>query len=117
MLILLLRGEIIVSKTQTKEDESTVLERKLEYPKKYLVVFHNDDFTPTVFVVELLVRVFNKSKVEANEIMKSVHNRQKGIVGIYPKEIAETKVEQALDICTEHEHPLRITIEAEEGKT
>ena len=65
--------------------------QKVEPPKKFKVVLHNDDYTPMELVVLILVEVFNKGLEEANSIMMKVHKQGKGIAGVYSKEIAETK--------------------------
>lgn len=74
---------------------------------------HNDDYTPMEFVVMVLVRHFAMSHEKAVEVMLTVHTRGSGIAGIYPREIAETKVQQVMKAARQHEHPLRCTMERE----
>lgn len=94
--------------------DSTVLERtKLKTPKMWVVVLHNDDFTPMDFVVELLEQVFDKVEEEAEAIMLRVHNEGRSRVHRYTREIAETKVNQAMELATAAGHPLLCTAEEE----
>jgi ATP-dependent Clp protease adaptor protein ClpS len=92
-----------------------IAERKPEVkkPSLYKVLIHNDDCTPMVFVVMVLETYFHKDKVQATEIMLSVHHKGIGICGVYPFEIAETKVMQVLECARENEHPLQCTMEKE----
>ena len=75
---------------------STVTERrtqtKTKKPSMYKVILLNDDYTPMEFVVELLKVVFHKPHAEATRIMLHVHQNGMGVAGVYPFEIAETKV-------------------------
>ena len=86
---------------------------KIQKPRKYKVVFHNDDYTPMDFVVVLLAQVFRKPVEEAFGIMMSVHEKGKGIAGVYSREIAETKSIKANDISKASGYPLLTTIEPE----
>lgn len=92
-----------------------VAERKpeLRKPSLYKVLIHNDDYTPMDFVVMILETYFGKDKVAATEIMLAVHHKGVGTCGIYPFEIAETKVMQVMESAREHEHPLQCTMEKE----
>ena len=86
---------------------------KIKKPKQYKVVMHNDDFTTMEFVVEVLRKVFNKDLNTSNKIMMDVHKRGIGIVGVYPYDIAATKVAIALGMAKEEGFPFNITIEEE----
>lgn len=88
-------------------------EQKIELPKKYKVILHNDDYTPMEFVVEILIDVFKKDELTATNIMLNVHNQGHGVCGIYTYEIAETKVTRVMDLAQQHEYPLRASMEAE----
>ena len=68
-------------------------EDDIKEPPRYRALLHNDDFTTMDFVVKILEEVFNKSPSEATSIMLHVHNRGVGVCGVYPAEIAETKVD------------------------
>jgi len=95
---------------------SDVLEEtrtKLEKPKLFKVILHNDDFTTMEFVVFVLQHVFNRSDTEAISIMLKVHNEGIGIAGIYPYEIANMKSEKAKNLARSREYPLLCTVEEE----
>lgn len=81
-------------------------------PGMWRVIFHNDDYTPRDFVVEILVSIFHKSPVEATTIMLEIHNRGRGIVGSYPYDIGATKAALVEKIVREREFPLRVSLEA-----
>ena len=87
------------------------LDVKLEEPKMYQVLLHNDDYTTMEFVVNILMTVFHKTADQATNIMQAVHKRGKGIAGVYPYEIAETKVDKTHFLATEAGYPLRCTLE------
>ena len=80
-------------------------------PKHYKVIMHNDDFTTMEFVVNILMTIFKKDINTSNKIMMDVHKLGKGIVGIYPYDIATTKVAMALEMAKEEGFPFNITIE------
>lgn len=79
----------------------------------YVVIVHNDDFTPRHFVVELLRGVFGKTEAEATRIMLLAHNYGVGFVAKYPYEIAEAKVDQCLRKATERGYPLMFSTQEE----
>ncbi|MBF0285607.1 MAG: ATP-dependent Clp protease adapter ClpS [Magnetococcales bacterium] len=85
--------------------------QKTAEPPMYKVILLNDDFTPMEFVVDLLIRFFNKSMQEATRIMLNVHHKGFGICGAYSREIAETKVTQVNQWARDHHHPLRCRME------
>ena len=91
----------------------TESETKLEKPKMYKVVLHNDDFTTMEFVVFVLRTVFNRSYAESFMIMLKVHNQGAGIAGVYSYEIANMKSEKAMNLARSHEYPLLCTVEEE----
>ena len=80
-------------------------------PKQYKVLLLNDDYTPMDFVVYVLERFFNKPPEEATRIMLHVHQKGVGVCGIFPYEIAETKVNQVMDFARQNQHPLQCTLE------
>lgn len=86
---------------------------KIQKPKKYKVVFHNDDFTPMDYVAKVLIDFFNKGTEEAIQITYNVHEKGKGIAGVYSKEIAETKSEKTNFLSKSLGFPLLTTIEPE----
>ena len=88
-------------------------ETKLEKPKLFKVLLHNDDFTTMDFVVYILRSVFHRSDAEAVVIMLKVHNEGVGVAGVYTYEIAQMKAEKAMNISRAHEYPLLCTVEEE----
>ncbi len=82
-------------------------------PSRYKVILHNDDYTPMDFVIEILETVFHKTNALATQIMLDVHEKGLGICGVYPYEIAETKVTLVNDKAKQLQHPLKCTMEEE----
>jgi len=82
-------------------------------PSLYKVLLLNDDYTPMEFVVYVLERFFNIGHERAVEIMLTVHNKGIAVVGVYPFEVAETKVTQVMDCARTNQHPLQCTMEKE----
>jgi ATP-dependent Clp protease adaptor protein ClpS len=82
-------------------------------PRKYKVIFHNDDFTTMEFVVDVLARFFRKTEGEATHIMLTVHRKGNAVAGVYPRDVAETKVEQVMEYARQHGMPLLVTTEPE----
>ena len=80
-------------------------------PQLWRVVMHNDDFTTQEFVVHVLIQFFRKDQTEANHLMLKVHMSGKAIVGVYTKDVAETKRDQVTEYAREHGHPLMLTLE------
>jgi ATP-dependent Clp protease adaptor protein ClpS len=96
------------------QTDSAVKERvkpQKEHPTLYKVVLLNDDYTTMEFVVHVLESVFQKSPAEAFRIMMQVHSSGSGIAGVYPWEVAETKVETVTSMARQAEYPLRAAIE------
>lgn len=88
-------------------------------PPLYKVILLNDDFTPMEFVIYVLKKHFHKNSTEAEKIMLEVHNQGAGIAGIYPYEVAETKVYLVNELAKTEQHPLKCILEAdstEEGE-
>jgi ATP-dependent Clp protease adaptor protein ClpS len=93
-----------------------VLERtkqKTKKPELFKVLLLNDDYTTMDFVVEVLETVFNKAPAEAYRIMMAVHHQGQGLCGVYPFEVAETKVATVLDLARNNGFPLRASMEPE----
>jgi ATP-dependent Clp protease adaptor protein ClpS len=86
-------------------------EEKLKEPEEFRVILLNDHYTTQDFVVEILIEIFHKNSEDANRIMKDVHRKGKGTVGIYPYDIAQTKVNQVHAVAREQEFPLRCIVE------
>ena len=85
--------------------------QKIEPPKKYKVIFHNDDYTPMEFVVYVLQTFFGFDGDRAQQIMLAVHTHGKGVCGIFTREVAETKSAQVNNFAKENGHPLLSDIE------
>ena len=86
---------------------------KLKKPPMYKVVLINDDYTPMEFVVHILEAFFGLSRENATHIMLNVHTKGKGVCGVFPRDIAETKVAQVNEYSRQNEHPLLCTMEAD----
>ncbi len=86
---------------------------KTQEPKLFKVLLHNDDYTTMEFVVSILESVFAKSPAEAYRVMMHVHTQGVGVAGLYPFEVAETKVAMVDERAREAGHPLRCSIEPE----
>jgi ATP-dependent Clp protease adaptor protein ClpS len=94
--------------------DSAVKERvdvKRQDPTPYAVVLLNDDYTPMQFVVDVLESLFEKMPAEAHRIMMQVHVNGRGIAGVYPWEVAETKADKVASLASHAGHPLRATVE------
>jgi len=96
-----------VTERRTKEQVKT---RK---PPLYKCILLNDDYTPMEFVVEILKSVFHKSQADATRIMLHVHQNGMGVAGVFPYEIAETKVRTVEDLAQENQYPLKCVMEKE----
>ena len=89
------------------------IKTRLEKPKLYKVILHNDDFTTMEFVVFILKHVFLRSDAEAFTIMFKVHNEGIGIAGTYTYEVATMKANKAINLARASEYPLLCTVEEE----
>ena len=98
---------------QTGDAVKERIKTEKKEPTQYKVVLLNDDYTTMEFVVKVLESVFQKSPAEAYQIMMHVHLNGRGIAGVYPWEVAETKVETVTSMARHAEFPLRATIEEE----
>jgi ATP-dependent Clp protease adaptor protein ClpS len=98
---------------ERESDVMTESETKLEKPKMFKVILHNDDFTTMEFVVFVLEYVFGRSTAEAFIIMLKVHNEGIGIAGVYPYEVANMKAEKAINLAKAREYPFLCTVEEE----
>ena len=104
------------SKDQNHDDGGTGLvveaaRPKLKKPPMYKVVLLNDDYTPMDFVIMVLQKLFRLDHDKAVEVTLSVHQKGKGVCGVYPHEIAQTRVAQVLELARQNEHPLQCTME------
>ena len=92
-------GALTLTRTRTKK------------PSQYKVLLLNDDYTPMEFVVMVLKRFFRMDLEQATRVMLHVHQKGVGVCGVYPYEVAETKVNQVMDCARENQHPLQCTLE------
>ena len=83
----------------------------LDEPGLYKVIMHNDDYTTVDFVIMVLENIFHKQREEATQIMLNVHQKGTGVAGIFPYDVAETKVLQVHVLAQQHQFPLKCSIE------
>ena len=101
------------------EPDSEVLtetrtEKKLQKPRLYKVLLHNDNYTTREFVVAVLKEVFHRPETEAVQIMLHVHYNGVGVAGVYTYEVAETKIKSVEQVAQANEFPLRLSMEPED---
>lgn len=110
--------EMCMAGDQPKRDggeKTQVIEKpKVKRPPLYRVVLLNDDYTTQEFVVLILRRFFHKPPIEAYQLMRAVHSTGRGVAGVYPHDIAVSKVQQVQTFAQQHSMPLRLTIEADQ---
>jgi ATP-dependent Clp protease adaptor protein ClpS len=99
--------------SERDEELATRRKRRPKRPRRWRVVLHNDDFTTMEFVVHVLMSHFHKPPGEALHIMLEVHHKGMGVAGIFPKEVAETKVAEVMDEARANGMPLLVTAEPE----
>ena len=106
-----------IATTRSADDEGldagtvTKTRPKTKRPSLYRVLLLNDDYTPMEFVVAVLQDVFNRNQDDAIRIMMHVHNHGVGECGVYPYEVAETKVTLVMDAARKNQHPLQCVME------
>lgn len=83
---------------------------KIKKPNFYEVILLNDDFTTMEFVVKVLQLFFNMTKITANQIMLKIHNEGRAVCGVYPYEVAETKVMEVTNFAKQNQYPLKCII-------
>jgi len=96
-----------------QEENISEIDEENTEPPNYRVLLHNDDYTTKAFVVEILMVVFSKSLEEATHLMWYVHKNNTGVCGVYPLEMAETKINQGTTLARENGFPLKLTMEKE----
>lgn len=84
---------------------------QLAPPPMYKVVIMNDDYTPMDFVVEVLESFFNMDREKATRVMLTIHTEGQATVGIYTRDVAETKAAQVVDYAQQNQHPLLCRVE------
>ena len=103
----------LMSDPNQKHDPGMALEEsrpQVKRPPLFRVVMLNDDYTPMEFVVEVLEKFFGLDRTRATRIMLEVHTRGRGVCGVFPYDIAETRVVQVTDYARQHQHPLMCTM-------
>ena len=98
----------------TRSRDGTVLETKksrVKSPPLFKVILLNDDYTPMEFVVLVLQTFFGMTREKATQVMLKVHREGMGVCGVYPRDIATTKVEQVVSYTRKHQHPLQCVME------
>ena len=99
---------------EKQHQDGSVIEAKrskLAPPPLYTVLLLNDDFTPMEFVVFVLQKFFSMNREQATQIMLKVHIEGQGVCGVYPRDVAATKVEQVTAFARENQHPLACVME------
>ncbi|MCS6797587.1 MAG: ATP-dependent Clp protease adaptor ClpS [Myxococcota bacterium] len=106
------------TRPRPEDGDATVLEpertTRLERPRMYRVLIHNDDYTTHEFVVAILKTVFHKSDTDAWTLTLQVHNHGVGVAGVYTREVAETKIATVHRLAREQEFPLLLTMEPDD---
>ena len=100
---------------QNKDD--TILEAqraKLKPPPMFKVMLLNDDYTPMEFVVVVLQKFFSMTRERATQVMLKVHREGIGVCGVYPRDVASTKVQQVAAYSRKHQHPLQCVMEPQD---
>lgn len=88
-------------------------ETQVKKPSLYKVLLLNDDYSPMDFVIEILMKFFKKTSLEASEIMMEVHEKGSGLAGLYSRDIAETKAHQVVQYARKSKFPLQCEVEKE----
>jgi len=104
----------MVTRKQVGPGDSAALapeQSRTKPPPMYKVLLLNDDFTPMDFVVIVLEKFFGLSREQSTQVMLKVHREGKGACGVYPRDVAATKVEQVSEFSRRHQHPLACVME------
>ncbi len=104
----------MVTRKHVERDGDAVLlpeKARVKPPPMFKVMLLNDDFTPMDFVVVVLEKFFGLSREQATVVMLKVHREGKGVCGVYPKDVAATKVDQVSAFARRYQHPLACVME------
>jgi ATP-dependent Clp protease adaptor protein ClpS len=104
----------MATRKQTQADAGIALEaerQRIKPPPLYKVILLNDDFTPMDFVVVVLEKFFRMNREQATVVMLNVHRKGRGVCGVFPRDLAATKVEQVGAFARRHQHPLACVME------
>ena len=102
-------SRMVIKKQEESAIESEVT--RVKPPPLYQVMLLNDDFTPMDFVVTVIQKFFGLDREQATRIMLKVHREGVGVCGVFPRDIAATKVEQVIAYARQHQHPLACVME------
>ncbi len=97
----------------SQSDADVIIEKKIKEPALYRVLMHNDDKTTMNFVIKVLCDVFNMNFGDARKLMMTIHTKGIGVCGVYPREIAETRIGRVHSAAFQAGYPLRCTMEEE----
>ena len=102
-----------IKRVNNEEDQGVItkVRKALKKPSMFAVLLINDDYTPMEFVIYILQSIFKKSYEEAKTIMLEVHNKGKGVCGVYSLDIAETKANQVIEFSRINQHPLECKVQ------
>lgn len=98
------------ARTDEQQESGVLCENEVANPRLYQVILHNDDYTTMDFVIQILMTFFRLNIEEATNVMLAVHREGAGVAGVYPLEIAETKVSQVHESAAEAGFPLRCSL-------
>jgi len=111
MICLDMRNALVLNVTGEPAGLARQKQEVSKPPPFYQVIMLNDDYTPMEFVVEMLCIYFGKGMEEATMIMLNIHHQGRGICGVYPQDIARTKVELVMSAAQREQHPLQCVME------
>ena len=104
-------------KVQDRIQSDPQVEERVDHPRLWKVLLHNDDYTTQEFVVWVLESIFHRSHGDAFAIMMHVHQSGVGVAGLFTRDVAETKVRATQQLAEQHEYPLLVTIEPDSGES
>ena len=104
----------VIDRTSSNNGSAPVKKtKKPKPPRKYKVIYHNDDYTPMQFVTWSLMEFFNKTEIDAQSLTLQVHKVGSAVAGVYDYQMAEQKIWEVLPAARENEFPLQVTGERE----
>jgi ATP-dependent Clp protease adaptor protein ClpS len=103
-------------KVRDRIQSDSEVEERVDHPRLWKVLLHNDDYTTQEFVVWVLESIFHLPHAEAFAIMMHVHQAGVGVAGLFTRDVAETKVKATQQLAEQHEYPLLVTIEPDSGE-
>jgi len=103
-------------KVRDRIQSDSDVEERVDHPRLWKVLLHNDDYTTQEFVVWVLESIFHLPHTEAFAIMMHVHQAGVGVAGLFTRDVAETKVKATEQLAEQHEYPLLVTIEPDAGE-